>query len=404
MNPGTHGTRLLNTIVQNNIVGVGLGGFDVVIHHNAIRSDNVPGSSTGTGIYTDEFVGGSNVHDVVIAENAFTGNNDAAIDVSNTDPSGGVSNMEVSTNSFVSNGRAVVLFNTHDSTFHDNTIPNSTLAGSAAIRLFDNNTNLSITLDDADTGAGHAIRISFLGVVGSPSSGIVINENNVGLAGPANFPLDGLLVDVGAHQGTVNAECNWWGSPTGPINATNPGGAGEEVVGDADFVPWLTAPRQVGACIGGASTPGKATGGGQISGDDPLFSPLGELISLPALVPSLSGNPNADATFGFVAKCCAASGNLEYNDHEAGVRIKATSVDNFAVSSPGTSCPATPGSKHATFTGTAQVIRSAGTTNEPYTVDVDDCGEPGTQDTFAIKTTSYANGPKTLMGGNIQIH
>jgi len=79
------------------------------------------------------------------------------------------------------------------------------------------------------------------------------------------------------------------------------------------------------------------------------------------------------------------------------------SVDGLSISSPGTSCPLTPGSKHAKFTGTAAVIRSTGTTTEPLTVDVDDCGEPGTGDTFGIKTTTYSNGPSLLIGGNIQI-
>jgi hypothetical protein len=50
------------------------------------------------------------------------------------------------------------------------------------------------------------------------------------------------------------------------------------------------------------------------------------------------------------------------------------------------------------------VIRSTGTTTESFTVDVDDCGEPGSADTFGIKTTTYSNGPSTLIGGNIQIH
>ncbi|HEY3162415.1 MAG TPA: hypothetical protein VGJ78_25835 [Vicinamibacterales bacterium] len=49
------------------------------------------------------------------------------------------------------------------------------------------------------------------------------------------------------------------------------------------------------------------------------------------------------------------------------------------------------------------VIRSTGTTTERYTVDVDDCGEPGGMDTFGIKTDRYANGPSKLIGGNIQI-
>jgi len=210
--------------------------------------------------------------------------------------------------------------------------------------------------------------------------------------------LDGLLVDPGSYFGTVNAECNWWGSPTGPTNPNNPGGAGEEVVGAADFTPWLTAPTPVGACIGGASTPGKVTGGGQIPGEDPIFSPLGDLISIPALIPSLA-SPTSKATFGFTVKCCPASGNLEYNDQDAGVRIKAQTVDNLFITSG--SCGQ---NTHATFTGTAQVIRSTGTTTEPFTVDVDDCGEPGTNDTFGIKTTTYSNGPNKLIGGNIQIH
>jgi hypothetical protein len=41
---------------------------------------------------------------------------------------------------------------------------------------------------------------------------------------------------------------------------------------------------------------------------------------------------------------------------------------------------------------------------ESFTVNVDDCGEPGTSDRFGITTTSYSNGPKTLIAGNIQIH
>jgi hypothetical protein len=51
----------------------------------------------------------------------------------------------------------------------------------------------------------------------------------------------------------------------------------------------------------------------------------------------------------------------------------------------------------------ADVIRSTGTTSEPFTVEVDDCGEPGTMDTFGIMTLTYSNGPSTLIGGNIQI-
>jgi len=58
---------------------------------------------------------------------------------------------------------------------------------------------------------------------------------------------------------------------------------------------------------------------------------------------------------------------------------------------------------HATFTGTAAVIRSTGTMTEDFIVEVDDCGEPGVADTFSIQTMTYSN-EGTLIGGNIQIH
>ena len=211
----------------------------------------------------------------------------------------------------------------------------------------------------------------------------------------------------GQLMGVLNAECNWWGSASGP-GPVGPG-TGDNVSTNVDYTPWLIAPAPGGRCLGGVpSTPGKATGGGQIEGDpvfsltDQIFNPLGTLVSVPAVMPSVS-DPNGRASFGFVVKCCAVTGNLEYKDHAMDVRIKARSVDRLIISSPGTSCPAAPGSKHATFTGMADVIRSTGTTSEPFTVDADDCGEPGTNDTFGIQTTTYSNGPKLLIGGNIQI-
>ena len=148
----------------------------------------------------------------------------------------------------------------------------------------------------------------------------------------------------------------------------------------------------------------EVTAGGQIpgcGGQIPIFSPLGDLLSPPALVPSLSlADPTAQATFGFVIEPGSPpTGNLEYDDHPMDVRIKVQSYSSLSITS-GTCGPLT----HATFTGMAAVIRSTGTTTEPFTVNADDCGEPGTADKFGIMTTTYLNGPTTLIGGNIQIH
>lgn len=401
LNPGVSGTEIVHDIIQNNIVGIGLAnnGAQALIEHNLIRNNNAPGGATGSGIYTDEFVGGPTVRNVLIRENDFIGHGDGggAINISNTDFANGVFNLQVLDNRFVMNNRAFVLFNTHDSRFDGNTAMNSTFVGSADVRLFDNNTNLLFTNNTLRGGAGHAIRFSTF--FGAPSSNVDFHQNNIEV-----YALTGLTVDPGSHVGTVDAECNWWNSPSGPFNApNNPTGTGEEVVGDADFTPWLIAPAPGGPCVGGApSTPGKVTGGGQVEGD-PLFSPLGDLLSLPALVPNLTGS-NSNSTFGFVAKCCPTSGNLSYRDHGMDVRIKATSIDGLQITEPGQSCPSTPGSKHAVFNGTANVTRSTGTTNESFFVEVDDCGEPGAIDTFRIQTDTYSSGPpQKLAGGNIQI-
>ncbi len=238
----------------------------------------------------------------------------------------------------------------------------------------------------------------------NPSFGTAsVNENNFDVTIAAyGIAVQPALI-LAFPTSTVDGTCNWWGAADGP-GPVGPG-TGARVTTNVDFTPWLIARAPVGACVGGASAPAKVTGGGQIPGDDPIFSPLGALLSVPALIPSLA-DPNAQATFGFVAKCCPATGNLEYNDHQADVRIKAQFVEGPVIRSPGDSCPTTPGSKHATIGGTATVIRSTGTATEDFTVEVDDCGEPGTADTFGIKTDTYSNGwpiPSTLTGGNIQI-
>ena len=280
---------------------------------NLFRNNAVPGPASGTGIYTDQFVGGPIVDNVVISDNLFVGHagSGAAINISNTAyASGGVYNLNVSANGFDTNSRAFVLFNTHSSLFADNTVTGATFVGSADVRIFGNNTDLLFTNNNFSDGTGHAIRLSASS--GLPSSNIDFHQNNI-----EAYALTGLTVDLLSHAGTVDAECNWWNSDTGPINPNNPSGTGEEVVGDADFTPWLVARAPGGACIGGVpSTPGKVTGGGQIGDTDPLFSPLGDLLSLPAITLSLGGG--GEANFGFVVKftegSTAPTGNLVYQD------------------------------------------------------------------------------------------
>jgi PKD repeat protein len=109
-------------------------------------------------------------------------------------------------------------------------------------------------------------------------------------------------------------------------------------------------------------------------------------------------NPVKKANFGFVAKQKEGepfpSGNLQYIDHDTGMKLHSDSIDFISVS--GTT---------ATFNGTATID---GTGGYRFNVTVVDNGEPGDEDTFAIEVTEdgilYYEAGSTLGGGNIQIH
>ena len=99
------------------------------------------------------------------------------------------------------------------------------------------------------------------------------------------------------------------------------------------------------------------------------------------------------ATFGLTAMASSpttAQGNVTYQDHATGMTVKSTAITAVVVA--GT---------HARIFGKA-TINGAGLFD--FVVDVDDIGEPGTSDTFAIQISNgYAAGG-LLTGGNIQLH
>ena len=99
--------------------------------------------------------------------------------------------------------------------------------------------------------------------------------------------------------------------------------------------------------------------------------------------------------FGFVAGLkpgdTSPSGQLNYLDHNAGMHVKATSIDSYSGSS-----------NTRTFTGHATINGASDCT---FTVTVTDNGEPGTgSDTFAMSMSNGYSAQGTLSGGNIEIH
>jgi hypothetical protein len=169
----------------------------------------------------------------------------------------------------------------------------------------------------------------------------------------------------------INAELNWWGSPTGPTHPSNPGGTGDLVVDDGDgidYIPFLATPAGGTPCIPTPPPSGRVTGGGQID--------------------VVGGR----GSFGFNARQNGGvgSGHLNYMNHATGARLNCsvTAVTQFTTTT-------------AEFSGTC----SSDSTTPSFSAHVEDHGEPGAKnmDRFVITYGAVTEGG-TIRSGNIQIH
>lgn len=287
LNPNVDGTVVINTIFQNNIVGLGLANAGVtqsVIQQNVFRNNNQPGPASGSGIYTDQFVGGR-VANVLISDNLFDNNENAGIGISTTDTLNPNSNIEISNNTITNCGRGIYVYSTINSIVVDNQIINTTVPTdggySIAIGVYGGVSDLEIMRNNLQTGAGYGVRLyDFIG--DSPNSNINVHQNNL-----MGFSTSALAVHE-TPQGTANfATCNWWGDASGPAhNALNPSGTGDKIEGGVvldNFNPWLVAPGPNGPC--GISPPTITT----------TFSPNTIQIGKTSNLRIVLGNPNTDS-------------------------------------------------------------------------------------------------------------
>jgi hypothetical protein len=397
-NPGFSGTSggylILNNIIQMNIAGIELDSNCVNPTHvrfNLIQNNSLPGAGSGNGIETN-----FGLCNATIDGNKFSGDTSTSILVVAASSQLDVTNNELA----ALMPENISFLNVSNSTISGNVSTGST--STSTIDLFGGNSDLTITGNTLING-NRAI------LVENPFSSFGVGQN-INITAQQNCiqgnTLAGMEVDPLAYPSasSLNAEKNCWGSPSGPSNPNNPTGLGDRVIdpdNNVDFTSWLTSPPA--GCPQVPNTPGKATGGGKIQSDP---TGLDLVLELATLLIQQSSNPTSvgsQATFGFSVSCCSPKGNLEYNDHQANVRIKAISIETFVISLS-TACPT---GKHAQFKGQANETTLTGTHQAGFTVDVDDCGEPGSStaggaDMFKIQTFDYmAAGP--LIGGNIQI-
>lgn len=248
---GTSGSEVRNNIIQNNVVGLALANNSAanqtVIEKNLFRNNNQPGSTSGTGIYTDQFVAGNTLTNVLIDNNTFTNNAGPGVNLASS-LLGSQSNVTISNNTFTNNGNGVVLFNTTNLSITGNSITGATGSG---IFLGSDNTGTQINQNTITGGAASAINVGDTG--GAANSGLIAN-NNV-LTGN----LRGISVSSGALTGVLDARFNnisgntsanlrnnstaivdasgsWWGSS---VQATV--AAGITGTGPVDFTPFLNS-------------------------------------------------------------------------------------------------------------------------------------------------------------------
>ena len=301
--------------------------------------NNGTGVNLGRGAWGDGPISGN-----TFTDNAFDG------------LQGGPKNSLISLNIFDGNGRSGFAL-----TSFSNVNPNFSGPGMTAGAQGNNISQNCFTGNGFMVASGAGISFSISQFPGTISTNLV-NQNNIfGNAIGARYPPPG--------PETINAELNWWGSPTGPIHPTNPGGMGDSIVDDGngiDFMPFRTTPAAGTPCIPTPPPPGKVTGGGTIN------------------------VVNGKGTFGFNAKqdSAGASGHLNYLNHATGAQLNCT-VTVITEFTPTT----------AKFSGTCTPDSAA----TSFMAQVEDNGEPGKNDRFTITYGVVTEGG-TLRSGNIQIH
>ncbi len=140
--------------------------------------------------------------------------------------------VTINANLFTANRYAGVVLNQGKATVSNNEITGASNFGVGVVSYKDDTANAEGTLtNNFITGAGVGVKLidDFTGDTFIPT--IVANLNSI--TGNATFGIENTT------PATVDGTKNWWGSPSGPTNPSNPGGTGQKVSANVNFTPWL---------------------------------------------------------------------------------------------------------------------------------------------------------------------
>ena len=253
--PKVSGTHILDNFISKNVAGIDLANYSstdqAVIQHNYFYFNNNDGANGGRGIYSDGQVSGGNLTNVLIDGNMFFGNRgangttwlEAAIALESR-TANSQSNIRITNNVMVQNGKGVLVFNATGIDIENNVVTNVLDVGSGALRFEGGDTNVTIAHNAVIDNQGVGIRIDAKGFAAT-NSGFVIQYNDLyadGLAGWGNIAL---AVDTTQYTGSLDARYNWWGDPSGPGGYFT--GNGDTVLANGSGInvaPWATSPNR----------------------------------------------------------------------------------------------------------------------------------------------------------------
>jgi hypothetical protein len=366
-------------------------GLNITVDQNEIDGTNKVGGGGLFHLDTDNFDGFWFTNNCVV--NGTTGTGFFVDGNRNVDEGSAGARVPQFTGNFIDNNATGV--NLGSRAWGDGPIAGNVLSNNTFDGLQGGPRDSLIEENDFDSNGHHGLALTSFGNVVDPVRGAQNNDiltncfrGNGHLSGgagiffsAAQFP--GTISTNEAHQNNIfgnatgaqylglveviDAELNWWGSPTGPTHVANPGGTGDVIVDDGngiDYDPFLVSPAGGTPCV---IPSGKVTGGGKIA------------------VAGGSG------TFGFNARQedGEASGHLNYKNHATGDHLNCTVTLVIELTAT-----------KARFRGNCSPDSSA----PNFMAEVEDNNEPGkNMDKFKI-TYGAATDGNGIAAGNIQIH
>jgi hypothetical protein len=262
ISPSVAGTHFLDNIVQNNVAGLYLANNSAtnaaVIQYNVFKNNNNAGANGGRGIYTDGSLTGGNLTNVTIDSNLFQNNRggsgttglESAV-AFEAQTAGKQSNFRITNNTFTSNGKSLLFFNTTGVIIEGNTASGAADWYSGSLRFEGNNHDVTIEYNNIINNPGPGVAVDSNGVPGD-NSGFVVSYNNITGNGTNYSKPLGVVYNQSVYDGTFDASNNWWGNANGP-SGDGPG-TGNAVYGNASktgswnfatggleiFSPWST--------------------------------------------------------------------------------------------------------------------------------------------------------------------